>query len=165
MQLTNQTVFACGPERTLAILADAAYWEEVAMESHPISYEVIVDWPRTRTERVVNSEPPASKLTGPTLTIVDEIAWDDGDGPERVGAVCVGVVGLPIAMAGCVRLTPEGSNTVLAYEGELTVDVPLIGKLIERQAAPVLLKGLEHQQIVADRWTALDQADSDKADS
>ena len=156
MRIRTANDFACPPAQAFAMLTDPAFWSAVAEASHPLSYDVSVDGPRVRTRRVLPSEPSVAKITGPTSVIVDEIVWADSAGDERYGLAGAEVEGLPaalaVAMNGTVWLHAGGRGTLLDYEGDLKVDVPLVGLLLERRAAGVLNEAIALQQQVADAW-------------
>ena len=158
MRIRTGNDFACTPAQAYAMLTDPAFWRAVADASHPLSYDVSVDGRRVRTRRVLPSDPSVAKITGPTITIVDEIFWDDSGGDERYGLASVEVEGLPAsigaAMGGTVWLHAGGRGALLDYEGDLDVAVPLIGPLLERRAAAVLTEAIGLQQQVADAWVA-----------
>jgi hypothetical protein len=96
-----------------------------------------------------------ARLAGPTMAVVDEITWAaaplDGD---RRGTAHISVEGLPAELVGTVTLAPGGRGSVLSYDGELTVKVPVLGPGLAKQAAPLLLEALEIQQRVGDEFLA-----------
>jgi len=154
MRIRTGNDFAMTPDQALAMLADPVFWRAVALLSHPVEFQVDADDARVRTRRTLHSDPSIVSVTGPVITIVDEIAWEDRDGEVRVGQASAHVEGLPATMAGTVRLHPGGRGTLLDYDGELAIRVPLFGSVLERRAAPVLKEAIVLQQQVADAWQA-----------
>lgn len=154
MDIHARNEFAAEPSRVCAMLTDRAFLTAVCLASTPESYEVTVDGSLTRTRRVLRSPSAVAKLTGPTLAIIDQIEWAAPTGEVYHGAARISVEGLPAGLVGTVTLAPGGKGTVLDYHGDLTVDVPLIGPGLAKQAAPLLLEALDLQQRVGDEYLA-----------
>lgn len=154
MQIHASNDFAATTDRVLAMLTDRVFLRANALATDPLAHEVSVDGLVTRTRRVLTSPSVVAKLTGPTLAIIDQVTWDASDGPQRNGSTLIEVEGLPAKLIGTVRLAPGGRGTVLDYDGELTVNVPIIGPSLAKQAAPLLLEALELQQRVGDAFLA-----------
>jgi len=55
-------------------------------------------------------------------------------------------------MLGTARLTAGGSGTRVDYSGDLSVNIPFIGKKLEQSAAPAVLDGIGLQQRVGTDW-------------
>jgi hypothetical protein len=152
MDITARNEYPCDVATAFAMLNDPAFLERVAEASAPLRYEVRVSDGHTWTQRTMASGPPVEKFTGPEVSIVDQIVWDEpGDG-ECAGEAWVELAGLPLSLHGHVRLFAEGARSVLEYTGELKVGIPVLGKKLEGVAAPLLLRGLDYQQAVADEW-------------
>ena len=154
MEFTARNVFDCDVPTAFAMLTDPAFLEQVAQVSNPTDFTITASPALTRTERTLTSAPPASAFTGAEVGIIDEIIWNEPEAGEYRGTASVALVDLPLSLTGDVRLFPEGSTSVLEYSGELSVDIPVVGKKLEKIAAPLLLKGIEYQQLIADDWLA-----------
>ncbi|MDR1431469.1 MAG: DUF2505 domain-containing protein [Propionibacteriaceae bacterium] len=152
MEFSARNDFNCGVAQAFDMLTDPEFLRQVAAASGPISYSVSVDGNSVKTERTLASVPPAAAFTGPEVNLVDQVIWDEPDGAERGGQASVELVGLPLSLAGSVLLRPEGAGCVLEYTGELTVSIPVLGKRLEALAAPLLLRGIDFQQQVAEAW-------------
>ena len=147
--------FAAPVETVFAMLTDRVFLRAVCLATDPIEHEVSVEGLQTSTRRVMPTPSVVKRLAGPTMTIVDDIAWDAAavDGVRR-GKTLVSVVGMPADVVGTVTLVPGGRGSVLSYAGELTVHVPVLGPGLAKQAAPALLEALDVQQRVGDEWLA-----------
>ena len=136
-----------------AMLTDPAFLEAVCQASDPIEYTTFVDGLRTGARRTMRNHPSIERFTGPTITVSDEVTWHDGAGNGiRTGTTLVAVEGLPVALNGTVTLAPSDTGSPLTYLGDLKVSIPLVGPMLERQAAPILLEALELQAKVAQDW-------------
>ncbi|MDR1237723.1 MAG: DUF2505 domain-containing protein [Propionibacteriaceae bacterium] len=154
MEFSACNSFACTVPEAFAMLTDTEFLRRVAAASNPISHSVVVDGNHTKTERTLASVPPASAFTGPEVSLIEQVAWDEPSGPQRTGLASVELAGLPLSLEGTVCLRPEEQGCVLEYTGELTVAIPVLGKKLETVAAPLLLRGIDFQQQVADAWLA-----------
>jgi hypothetical protein len=155
MDISTGLDFAATPEEVYAMMTDQAYLEEVCVASQSISYDVSVTGGSTRTSRTLSAPESAARFTGPQLTVVEEVQWADaaGDG-SRTGSMTMTVVGQPVRLTGQLRIAPGGRGATVGLDGELKVNVPLLGRKLEESSAPAVLAGFRTQQQVGDRWLA-----------
>lgn len=155
MEIHATNDFAAPVPVVFAMLTDRVFLRAVCLATDPLEHDVAVDGLRTATRRVMPTPSVVARLAGPTMAVVDEITWDaaplDGD---RHGTAHISVEGLPAELVGTVTLAPGGRGSVLSYDGELTVKVPVLGPGLAKQAAPLLLEALEIQQRVGDEFLA-----------
>ncbi|PKQ32823.1 MAG: hypothetical protein CVT62_01870 [Actinobacteria bacterium HGW-Actinobacteria-2] len=154
MQIHASNDFAAAPDAVFAMLTDRVFLRANALATDPLEHEVSVNGLTTTTRRVMPSPSAVARFTGSTLAIIDEIRWEPENGPVRTGAASITVEGMPAGLVGTVRLSPGGRGTLLDYDGELTVNVPILGPSLAKQAAPVLLDALATQQQVGDAYLA-----------
>lgn len=150
MDITTHVEFAADPTTTFGILTDPGFLEEVARDSQGTNIEVSVDGDTTTSKRDLPAPEMARKLTGPTLRIEEIVAWGpaEADG-SRTGDLTVQVQGQPAKMRGTVRLAPGGPGSVADVTGDFKVNVPLMGKKIEKMAAPLVVEGIKMWGTVA----------------
>lgn len=155
MQLTAQQDFAAGPDEVAAMLTDRAFLEKVCVASEAIKHSVAVEGTHTTVSRTLKAPSAASKFTGETITIVEDLRWSTAaqDG-SRTASLNLTVPGLPVEMTGTVRLAAGGRGTRVDYAGDLRVNIPFVGKKLEQSAAPAVLDGITLQQSVGDDWLA-----------
>lgn len=155
MRIHATNDFAADVPTVFAMLTDRVFLRATCLASEPLDHSVDVEGTVTRTRRVMPTPSVVARFTGPTMAVVDQITWHpDGGSGSRTGDALITVEGLPARLVGSVRLGAGGRGAVLDYDGELTVDVPLIGPGLARQAAPLLLEALEIQQRVGDQFLA-----------
>lgn len=140
------------PADTFAMLTDPAFLEAVCTATDPLEYSVYVEGLRTGSRRTMRNHASIERFTGPTITVTDEVSWDEPAGELRTGRTVVAVEGMPVTLTGTVTLSPTDDGASLTYAGELTVAIPLLGPALERQAAPLLLEALAIQAQVAQTW-------------
>ena len=155
MQLTAQQDFAAGPDEVAAMLTDRTFLDKVCVASEAIKHSVSVDGPHTTVSRTLKAPSAASKFTGETITIVEDLRWSAAaqDG-SRTATLNLTVPGLPVEMVGTVRLAAGGRGTRVDYSGDLKVNIPFVGKKLEQSAAPAVLDGITLQQRIGDDWLA-----------
>lgn len=153
MEICAQAQFAAGPETVYQMLTDHGYLEEVCIAGHAVTYEVQVNDNRTVSRRGLPAPDLLRAFTGPTLTIIEDITWgsaaDDG---SRRGDLRLTVEGQPAKMLGTVDLSPTSTGAQISVHGDLKVAIPLVGKSIEKSAAPSVLSGIAVQERVGREW-------------
>ena len=153
MDISARLDFAAPPSEVYPMLVNQQYQEQVCVDSHSLRYEVSVTPSGAKTSRTLPAPASAARFTGPELTIMEDVRWDEpsGDG-SRTGTLTMSVQGQPVTLEGNLRLGPGGRGTVIDLTGELKVAIPLIGRKLEQSAAPAVLAGYSTQQGVGDRW-------------
>lgn len=157
MEISTSYTLPADPLTVFTLFTDREFLEEVAHETEATSSEVSVAAGTTRTSREFPAPEQARTFTGSTLRVDEEVAWDAAaDDGARTGRLTLTVKGQPAQMDGTVQLTPAegGSHTLVNVAGDLKVKIPLVGKKIEKMAAPMVLEGIEAQQSVAQRRLA-----------
>lgn len=155
MDISSTIEFAADPDRVFAMMTDSAYLEKVCVASEASEYDVSATGAKTRTSRTLQAPASAARFTGPTLNVVEDVAWgpDEGDG-SRKGALKLSVPGQPVTLNGTMALSPGGPGTVVVLTGQLKVAIPLLGRKLEESAAPAILAGFRVQQKVGNEWLA-----------
>lgn len=155
MEINAHVEFAADPARTFEMLTDPSFLEQVALESEGTNIEVSVEGNTTTSRRDLPAPDVAKKLTGDTLRIEETVEWGEADADgTRSGTVTVTVKGQPAKMNGTVKMTPGGPGTVGDVSGELKVNIPLMGKKIEKMAAPLIIEGVETWESVGKKRLA-----------
>lgn len=155
MEIRATNDFAASVPDVFAMLTDPVFLRAVCLASSPEGHEVAVDGLRTTTRRVLPAPSGVARLTGPTLTVIDEITWDaEHTEQRRTGTALITVEGMPVDLVGTVVLAAGGRGAVVTYSGELSVRIPLLGPGLAKQAAPALLGALDLQQQVGGEYLA-----------
>jgi hypothetical protein len=155
MQLTAQQDFAAEPSQVAAMLTDATFLEKVCLASEAEKHSVTVDGAHTTVSRTLPAPSAVAKLTGSTITILEDLVWSEpGSDGSRTAKLTLTVPGLPVEMFGTARLAAGGTGTRVDYAGDLSVNIPFIGKKLEQSAAPAVLDGIGLQQRVGNDWLA-----------
>lgn len=149
MELSTSLVFPADPATVFAMVTDPGFLEEVAREARATDCSVTVDGWSTTSSRSLQAPPEAEKITGPSIRIVETRTWSEAapDG-SRTATLDLKVPGQPITMDGNIRLHPAGGHTRIDINGELKVKIPLIGKKLEKMAAPAVEDGIRAEERV-----------------
>lgn len=155
MDISSTADFAADPQTVMEMLTTKEFLEEVSRAAGASDIEVTVDGDTTINQRALPAPDQIAKFTGPKITVVEQIVWGPaaGDG-SRDGAVTLTVPGQPVKMTGTAALAPGGRGSTIDISGDLKVNIPLLGKTIEKSTAPAILEAVEIQQEVGDKWLA-----------
>ena len=158
MRVSASNSFDADPSTTHAMLTDADFLAAVCVASGDLAHRVEATPTRSAVERRMSSPSAVRRLLGDTLTLLQDVRWQPGqpDG-ARTGELTLTVQGMPARAEVAIDLRSGGRGTVVAFEGEFTINVPLLGRSLEKQAAPALLAGFDVQQEVGDEWLARDR--------
>lgn len=155
MDISSRAEFAAAPDQVFAMLLTKEFLDEVCVASHAVSYECTVAGSSTTSSRTLPAPDQARTFTGPTLTVVEQVAWGEANASgTRTGQVSLSVPGQPVTMKGTVTLSAGGPGSVVELKADLKVNIPLLGKKLEQSAAPAILEGFKVQQDVGTRWLA-----------
>lgn len=159
MHLSTRHEYPASPSAVAAMLQNPDFLRRVATRAGAIEAEVSVGDAITELSLVLEAPDMISSFVGSTLRLVQSVTWQPAaaDGSRR-HRVEIAVPGLPVTMYADGVLSPDDAGTVASYEGELIVRIPLLGKKIEQQAAPVVLHALDVQSEVGREWLAEGQS-------
>ncbi len=146
--------FAAEVPIVFEMLLDPVFLRATCLAANPLDHSVSVDGLHTSSTRVLPTPSVAARFTGPTISVTDEIVWNSAEELPRTGSARVRVDGLPAELRGTVSLAPGGRGSVLTYDGNFEIKIPVLGPSLAKQAAPVLLEALELQQQVGDQYLA-----------
>ncbi len=159
MELTATHVFAAPPEAVHAMMTDQAFLTHAAAASGAESRGVQATPTRTESTMLVAAPPEVRAFVGSRLTLRQTMEWGPAapDG-SRQGSLAIDVADTPVTVRARTTLRPTASGSRLEYDGHLEVNVPLLGRTIEKQAAPPILAALHAQQRIGADWLARGQA-------
>lgn len=153
MHFSAHQTYAAQPERVHRLLTNETFLATVAEQMGAIRHRVASTPSRAAVEATVESPSPVRSFVGSTLTLLLETVWADAqaDG-TRAGTVSITIEGTPASAAGVLQLSPAPQGSTLAYDGDLTVRVPLVGPAIEKAATPAIQDALAAQERAAHQW-------------
>jgi hypothetical protein len=155
MRFHHTNTYSGTVDQVHAMLVDAAFREEVcesirsiacAVEVAETASGVTVEVRQTQVARKI--PPMAQKLIGEHVEIVQTEKWTVG----RDGTFEMGIPGKPGHLRGTVTLQQQGGSCVQSYDGELKINVPLIGGKLEALVSDLLRKALAAEELVGVSW-------------
>lgn len=153
MNIEARAEYPADPTAVFTLITDQEFLEQVCERTHARDHRVTVDGNTVTTSRTLPAPDQARPFTGDTLTVIEEIAWEQPrDDGSRSGVVSMSVPGQPVTLTGQYRLDGDGGRTVMTLSGELKVNVPMLGKKLEQAAEPAVLHGFRTQEKVATDW-------------
>jgi hypothetical protein len=153
--------FGAAPDEVIAVLVDPAF--HLALRLPDLTAPEVLDHRsegsqvllRLRYEFVGQLDAIGRRLLGGRrLRWLQELHVDRS---ARTGRLTFAAEGAPERLHGAATFTlaPDGDETVRRLEGELVVDVPLVGGMAERRIVPGLLRRLDIEaQALDDRLRA-----------
>lgn len=159
MDISSRLDFGADPTTVSTMMTDKAWLEQLVARSEPLSSSVQVAGANTVVQFQVAAPAEVSRFVGSSLELRQSVEWSPAaaDG-SREGTLVVEVPGMPVRMDGHARLYPGGRGTIVDYTGTLKVNIPLVGRKVEQQAAPYVKQAIDEQQAAGDEWLAAHHA-------
>lgn len=155
MDINSRLEFAADPATVHQMMTSRDWLEQLVATADASSHTIDIAGNTTRIDMALNAPAAASKVVGATMNLRQTVQWAEPnpDG-SRDGTLTIEVPGMPVTMDGRAHLVPGGRGTVVDYTGQLKVNIPIMGRAIEKQAAPFITDAINAQQQVGDQWLA-----------
>ncbi|WP_420175397.1 DUF2505 domain-containing protein [Luteococcus sp. OSA5] len=155
MEITSRLDFPADPKTVYTMMTNKDWLEELVSRSEATSHTIDVAGTTTRIQMSLPAPQEVARFVGSALKLNQTIEWGEPAADDsREGTLVIEVPGMPVQMNGKARLYPGGKGTVVDYTGELKVNIPLMGKKVEQQAAPHIKDAIDAQQAAGDDWLA-----------
>ncbi|UTT65259.1 DUF2505 domain-containing protein [Janibacter sp. CX7] len=149
MRITREAALPAGVEDAFAVVESQDY-QEAKVEPLPGSTATVTrtgDDVVVQTTRVLPTAGmpgPVVSMVGDTLRIDEQQTWHPptADG-SRHADIDLTVAGVPLRMRGTIDLSPAGAGSRLAFAGDLTCSIPLMGKKVEQAAQPAVVDSID----------------------
>ena len=155
MEITTSLFFPADPAAVFGLLTNQDFLADVARESGATQHTVHIQDTITISERTLDAPAAAHKFIGESLSISERRVWSSAqaDG-SRTAQLTLTSPGQPIEMQGTIALSPQRDGTRIDVRGDLKVRIPLVGKKLEKMAAPAVESGIRAEERVGLRWLA-----------
>lgn len=90
------------------------------------------------------------------VTSVETVEWGPA-GPDggRTATLRVEFAGMPAQLTGQIKVIPEGPDAAtIAVDGDFCAHVPVVGRKVERFAAPIILGVIDAEEKTGEAWVA-----------
>lgn len=155
MRITASYDYNADPDTVFEMMTQPEWLEQVAQSAGATWHDITVTNSGTHLAAKLPAPEIVKQFIDKQLEIQFDQTWESStiDG-TYCGKTTIKTVGLPASMVGTATLRASATGTILDYDGEFRVQLPLIGAKIESFAAPQLLKVLDLQHQVGRDWLA-----------
>lgn len=155
MQINSRQTYAATPAQVLAMMTDEAYLAACCDRFGAKERTISVDGTTTTIHMQLPSPAQVQKFVGATMGMNQVISWGEAgaDGSHH-GRLQMSVDKMPVNVSGSAVMRPVADGTEVEYLTELTVKIPLLGKKLEAEAAPVAQRALDAQEQVGHDYLA-----------
>ncbi|WP_027019270.1 DUF2505 domain-containing protein [Corynebacterium sputi] len=136
------------PAKAHAALTSNEFWTLVVTEGagkgEVLSFEAEGDNTVIKVQQSLDTDalPDAVKsFVKDGLTVVRTITWGPLTGDSATGTIAAEVNGFPVAFNGTQTLAAEGDASTLTTSADITVNVPMMGAMLEPKVADAV-KGI-----------------------
>lgn len=155
MQINSQQTYAATPDQVFAMMIDEAYLAACCDRFGAKERTISVNGNSTTVNMLLPAPAQVQKFIGAVLPLNQFITWGEADADgSRHGTLKMTVDKMPVTVDGTAELRPGGEGTEVTYQAEMTVKIPLIGKKLEQEAAPVAKRALDAQEQVGREYLA-----------
>lgn len=155
MQISTKHSYAADPASTYAMMTDPEFMNRLVKAVGAEDAEVSSANGRTRIRAATPAPEQVVRFIGKTLNLDLSITWGEAaaDGSRR-GPISATIDGAPAKLTGEASMRPGHVGTEVEYTGDFTINIPFLGKQMEKAAAPYVLKVLDLQQDLGNTWLA-----------
>lgn len=154
MDLNFHHTYDGSAERVVDLMRTKEFVEDVARHGGAESYDVSIDGEVARLNMALASPPNIAKVVGARVQLTQTMSWGAPDAQgNRPGAIQVEVSGMPVQVNASSTLRPTGAESSEAdFQGTLNVRIPLLGRTIEAQIAPMIADAFAGIERRANDW-------------
>lgn len=153
MEIKSHQTYNASPDQVFAMMTDEAYLTAVCDRFGATEKTITVEGNKTTVTMGVPAPAQVQKFVSGTMKLRQVVTWGEPqpDG-TRQGTLQMSVEKMPVDVAGTAVLHPAGSATQVDYDADMNVKIPLVGKKLEKEAAPYVQKALDAQQQVGEKY-------------
>lgn len=160
MQIDAAMSYNAAPDAVFAVIVDPRFQDAKCVATGALSHSVDVaeDGPRVvvTTERQLPADGLPDFLrpyVKDGIRIRERLSWaPPTSNGERVADLAIEFLGQPMTLRGTRTLRPDGVGSAEVVTAELTAKLPLLGGMIEKAAAPVVLDAVRVEEKLAREW-------------
>lgn len=157
MMIHHQLKYDASPDEVYAMLSDPAFRNRVCGAMDVVSCDISIDKDdegmSVRIDMVQHTHGMpgfAKKIAGEQTRIIQSETWTAGEGAD----LDVRIPGKPGHVKGRITLTGDENSTVESFDGEVTVNIPLVGGKLEGLIERLFVDGMDTEQQVGVDWLA-----------
>lgn len=143
-------------DRVVELLRNPEFIRDVASHAGAASSDVRVDGDVVHLDMELPAPASVAKIVGGAVRLTQTMSWGAPDAQGvRQGRMDVDVKGAPVNVDAAGSLHPTGDQSSRAdFQGDLNVRIPLVGKKLEAQVAPMITQAFAGIERRANEWLA-----------
>ena len=157
MRIRHELSYDATPDEVYTMLADPAFRDQVCDAMDVVSRDVTIDGGAdamtVRIDMVQRTQGVpgfAKKIVGDQTRLVQSERWT----ARRSADLQVQIPGRPGHVAGRITLAQDGARTVETFEGDVSINIPLVGGKLEGLIGKLFVKSMDTEQRVGAAWLA-----------
>lgn len=154
MHISTRQEYAGDPKTVFDMLTNKDFLTEVAKRVGAKEYSVEADDNKTKLRAGIPSPSQVRKFVGDILNLEFLAHWTNLVDSKATATLKATVDKMPASYNGQITLLGEKHKTILVYEADFEIHIPLIGSRLEKATAPNAVKVLDIFQQVGDEWLA-----------
>lgn len=155
MQISSTQTYDATPDQVFAMMIDEAYLAACCDRFGATERSIRVEGNSSTVNMKLPAPERVQKFLGATLPLNQFITWNEpGADGTRTGTLRMTVDKMPVNVEGTALLRPAGGGTEVTYQADFQVKIPLVGKKLEQEAAPVAQRALDLQEQVGRDYLA-----------
>lgn len=156
MELHYTQSYPASADRVAELMRDEDFLADVAQHGGATRHRVTIDGNTTRLEMTLPAPSDVAKVIGASIDLVQTMTWGQPDATGvRRATFDVSVPRMPVTVKATGELRPQGDSAATAtFDGDLKVNIPLVGKKVERQVEPFISQAFAGLERRAAAWLA-----------
>lgn len=155
MKIRHRLTYAAPPSEVYEMRADPAFRSRVCEAMDTLSHDVTVDDSdgalTVAVDMVQHTQGVpgfAKKVVGEETRVIQTERWAE----THTGDIEVEIPGKPGHIRGTLSLAAGGGGSVYVFDGEATINIPLLGGRLEGLIRELFVEGMDTEQRVAAAW-------------
>lgn len=157
MKIRHQLKYDASPDEVYAMVSDPAFRARVCEAMDTVSHDISIDQTgggmSVRIDMVQKTKGVpgfAKKIVGDETRIIQSERWQGAEGADLE----VEIPGKPGHIRGRTTLVGDAGSTVESFEGEVKINIPLVGGKLEELIEKLFVDGMDTEQQVGQAWLA-----------
>ncbi|MGL4831941.1 MAG: DUF2505 domain-containing protein [Propionibacteriaceae bacterium] len=135
MHVSARNEFAASPAEVEALFLTPGFLEELVRAGRPVDSQIRTDDRFSEVSCTQGLPTAVHKFAGATVTFITRATWTTTE-HGRQSEIDVHVPGQPVNIHGLATVSPGGAGTIVDFDGAVTINMPIIGKKMEKEVAP-----------------------------
>lgn len=154
MQIQIRHEYQASPDRVAEMLTNEKFLRLVAAKAGAMSHQVTKTSDGAQLHAQVAAPNEMKRFVGDSFLVNLDLAVQPVADQHYQGQLTGDVERMPAKMNGTAQIKPSGAGSVVNYDIEFNVNVPLVGRKLEQAAEPQVRKIVDMQQRAGERYLA-----------